>query len=62
MPVQYPFGNSLSAILAGGTVMFLLGIVDDTYGLSAKFKFFVQIGAALIAFLLGVQINFINLI
>ena len=58
---QYPFGNSLSAILAGGTVMFLLGIVDDTYGLSAKFKFFVQIGAALIAFLLGVQINFINL-
>jgi len=58
---QYPFGNSISAILAGGSIMFLLGIVDDTYGLSAKFKFFVQIGAALVAFLLGVQINFINL-
>lgn len=58
---EYPFGNSISAILAGGSIMFLLGIVDDTYGLSAKFKFFVQIGAALVAFLLGVQINFINL-
>ena len=58
---EYPFGNSISAILAGGTIMFLLGIVDDTYGLSAKFKFGVQIGAALVAFLLGVQINFINL-
>ncbi len=54
---SYPFGNSISAILVGGTIMFILGIVDDTYGLSAKFKFFVQIGAALVAFLLGVQIN-----
>ena len=55
----YPFGNSISAILVGGTIMFILGMVDDTYGLSAKFKFFVQIGAALIAFLLGVQIGYI---
>ena len=57
---EYPFGNSISAVLVGGTIMFLLGVVDDTYGLSAKFKFFVQIGAALVAFLLGVQINYIN--
>ncbi len=57
----YPFGNSISAILVGGTIMFILGIVDDTYGLSAKFKFVVQIGAALIAFLLGVQIEYANL-
>ena len=55
----YPFGNSISAILVGGTIMFILGMVDDTYGLSAKFKFFVQIGAALITFLLGVQINYV---
>jgi len=58
---EYPFGNSISAILVGGTIMFILGLVDDTYGLSAKFKFFVQIGAALVAFLLGVQINYANL-
>ena len=55
----YPFGNSISAILVGGTIMFILGMVDDTYGLSAKFKFFVQIGAALITFLLGVQISYV---
>ena len=55
----YPFGNSISAILVGGTIMFIMGMVDDTYGLSAKFKFFIQIGAALIAFLLGVQITHI---
>ena len=55
----YPFGNSISAILVGGTIMFILGMVDDTYGLSAKFKFFVQIGAALITFLLGVKIGYV---
>ncbi|MCQ2957855.1 MAG: undecaprenyl/decaprenyl-phosphate alpha-N-acetylglucosaminyl 1-phosphate transferase [Candidatus Gastranaerophilales bacterium] len=58
---SYPFGNSISAILVGGTIMFLLGVVDDTYGLSAKFKLIVQLGAALIAFLLGVQINYANI-
>ena len=57
----YPFGNSISAIFVGGTIMFLLGVVDDTYGLSAKFKLVVQLGAAIIAFLLGVQINFIDI-
>ena len=55
----YPFGNSISAILVGGTIMFILGMVDDTYGLSAKFKFFVQIGAALITFLLGIKIGYV---
>ena len=55
---KYPFGNSISAIFVGGTIMFILGLVDDMYGLSAKFKLFVQLGAALVAFLLGVQINF----
>ena len=53
----YPFGNSLSAVLVGGTIMFIMGMVDDTYGLSAKFKFIIQIGAALITYLLGVQIT-----
>lgn len=58
---EYPFGNSISAIFIGGTIMFILGLVDDTYGLSAKFKLFVQVGAALIAYLLGVQIAFANI-
>lgn len=54
---DYPYGNGLSGILVGGSIMFLLGLVDDLYDLSPKFKLVVQIGAALIAFLLGVKID-----
>jgi UDP-GlcNAc:undecaprenyl-phosphate GlcNAc-1-phosphate transferase len=56
---DYPKGNGLSGILIGGGLMFLLGLVDDIYNLSPKFKLFVQIGAALVAFLLGVKIEMI---
>lgn len=54
---DYPYGNGLSGILVGGSIMFLLGLVDDLYDLSPKFKLIVQVGAALIAFLLGVKIE-----
>jgi UDP-GlcNAc:undecaprenyl-phosphate/decaprenyl-phosphate GlcNAc-1-phosphate transferase len=54
---KYPHGNGLSGILVGGSLIFLLGLVDDLYNLSPKFKLFVQIGAALTAFLLGVKIE-----
>ena len=54
---NYPHGNGLSGILIGGSLMFLLGMVDDIYNLSPKFKLAVQIGAALVAFLLGVKIE-----
>jgi len=56
---DYPYGNGLSGILVGGSIMFLLGFVDDLYDLSPKFKLVVQIGAALIAYLLGVKIEII---
>lgn len=54
---DYPHGNGLSGILTGGSIMFLLGFVDDIYDLSPKFKLVIQSGAALIAFLLGVRID-----
>lgn len=54
---RYPYGNCLSGILIGGSLMFLLGLIDDIYSLSAKFKLVVQIGATLIAVLLGVKID-----
>jgi len=54
---DYPHGNGLSGILVGGSIMFLLGFVDDIYDLSPKFKLIVQIGAALVAYLLGVKIE-----
>ena len=53
----YPSGNLLSGILLGGSLMFLLGLVDDIYNLDAKFKLFLQVSIATLVYLLGVQIN-----
>lgn len=57
---DYPNGNCLSGIIIGGSLMFLLGLVDDLYDLPPGLKLFIQIGAALIAFLLGVKIDIIS--
>jgi len=58
----YPYGSLLSGILLGGSLMFLLGLVDDIYNLNAKFKLFLQIAIATLVYLLGVQINHIPFI
>lgn len=50
------------AIVTGAFIIILLGIFDDLYNLSAKVKFLVQIGTALlIVFWGGLQVEFINL-
>ena len=53
----YPYGSLLSGILLGGSLMFLLGLIDDIYNLKAKFKLLIQLAIATIVFLLGVQID-----
>ena len=53
----YPYGSLLSGILLGGSLMFLLGLVDDIYNLDAKFKLVIQLSIATIVYLLGVQID-----
>ena len=53
----YPSGNLMSGILLGGSLMFLLGLIDDIYNLNAKFKLFIQLSIATLVYLLGVQIN-----
>ena len=53
----YPKGYGLSAIITGGSLMFLMGLVDDIYGLGPKFKLFIQIAIATIVILLGVRIE-----
>ena len=50
----------LQGILIGATVIAVLGIADDIRSLPAKFKFVVQILAALCAVLHGVAIEVIN--
>lgn len=53
----YPYGSLLSGILLGGTLMFLLGLVDDIYNLPAKFKLLLQLLIATLVYLLGVRID-----
>lgn len=53
----YPYGKLLSGILLGGSLMFLLGLIDDVYGLGAKFKLLMQLSIATVVYLLGVQID-----
>ncbi|MBQ9688420.1 undecaprenyl/decaprenyl-phosphate alpha-N-acetylglucosaminyl 1-phosphate transferase, partial [bacterium] len=53
----YPYGSLLSGILIGGSLMFLLGLIDDIYNLNAKFKLFIQIAIATLVFLLGGRID-----
>ncbi len=53
----YPYGSLLSGILLGGSLMFLLGLVDDVYNLDAKFKLIIQLSIATIVYLLGVKID-----
>ncbi|HET9869038.1 MAG TPA: MraY family glycosyltransferase, partial [bacterium] len=47
------------ALVVGGTVMALLGLVDDLFSLSPGVKFLVQFAAAACLFLFGVHIKFI---
>ncbi|MCD7879345.1 MAG: undecaprenyl/decaprenyl-phosphate alpha-N-acetylglucosaminyl 1-phosphate transferase [Candidatus Gastranaerophilales bacterium] len=53
----YPYRSLLSGLLLGSSLMFLLGLVDDIYGLNAKFKFLIQITIAAIVYCLGVKIT-----
>lgn len=53
----YPYGKLLSGILLGSSLMFLLGLIDDIYGLNAKFKLVIQISIATIVFLLGISVS-----
>ncbi|OGS08560.1 MAG: hypothetical protein A2270_01835 [Elusimicrobia bacterium RIFOXYA12_FULL_51_18] len=62
---SFPTGTlrDLRVIMAGGAIMFALGLVDDLnkpHGLGVKTKFLIQFAAAFFAALYGVRINFIS--
>jgi len=58
---HHELGNALPGVLAGGAIMFALGLLDDLFNLSPYLKLVIQFLAALIAFVLGVQINTLDL-
>jgi len=54
--------NLISALLVGGTLIVLLGALDDKYDLNAKLKLLVQIGAAcIVVFGFGIKIDLLNI-
>lgn len=57
----YPKGVGLSGIIVGGSLMFLLGLIDDIFTLNAKFKLLIQILIATMVIFLGVRIDLIAL-
>lgn len=57
----YPKGVGLSGIIVGGSLMFLLGLIDDIFTLNAKFKLIIQVLIATMVILLGVRIDLIHL-
>lgn len=56
----FPADGPLRGILAGATICFLVGVVDDIKPLGAKVKLFGQIAAAVLAYILGVRIEFLS--
>lgn len=54
-------GSALPGVLAGGAIVFTLGLLDDLFTLSPYLKLVIQFVAALTAFGLGVQINNLDL-
>lgn len=53
----YPYGSLVSGLLLGGSLMFLLGLVDDVYNLNAKFKLLIQILIVTMVYCLGVKFD-----
>lgn len=60
MLVFLPFSTQLMGVIAGGTLIFLVGIIDDLRSLPAKVKLACQILCAFILFQFSVRINFIG--
>lgn len=56
----FPRTGPFMGLLIGAGLIFLLGIADDLKPLPAKFKFLVQIGAAVVAVYLGVRIEVLS--
>ena len=53
----YPYGSLVSGLLLGGSLMFLLGLIDDIYNLDAKFKLLIQILIVTMVYFLGVKFD-----
>ena len=55
-----PLTNPIRGMLLGGVIIVILGIFDDIYALPAMPKFLIQIVSALVAVLMGNQIDILS--
>lgn len=60
MLLVLPLDTRTWGVIAGGTLIFIVGVIDDLKGLSAKVKLLCQIVCALILFQFSVRIDFIS--
>ena len=60
MLIFLPYSTGLMGVIAGGTLMFLVGIIDDLKGMPAKVKLGFQVLCAVILFEFSVRIEFIS--
>lgn len=51
----------LVGLLAGGAIMFVIGLLDDVKGVRALYKLYAQIAAAVVAWALGFRMDVIDL-
>ncbi len=59
--ITFPLDTKIIGILAGGTFIFLVGIYDDIKNMSARTKFICQIIAAVIVYVTGTKIAFVQI-
>lgn len=60
MLIFLPLDTSSIGVIAGGTIIFIVGIIDDLKGMPAKVKLACQILCACILFQFSVRISFIS--
>jgi UDP-GlcNAc:undecaprenyl-phosphate GlcNAc-1-phosphate transferase len=54
--------NLIGALLTGGTIIVVMGALDDRFDLNAKLKFLIQIGAAcVVVFGFDIHMNIVNI-
>jgi UDP-GlcNAc:undecaprenyl-phosphate GlcNAc-1-phosphate transferase len=57
--LNFHFSLEMKAILSGGALIFVTGLIDDRYGLSAKVRLAIQLIATAILIYFGVRVTFI---
>ncbi|UCE87845.1 MAG: undecaprenyl/decaprenyl-phosphate alpha-N-acetylglucosaminyl 1-phosphate transferase [Deltaproteobacteria bacterium] len=61
VPVDFALGRELVGLVAGGSILIAVGIVDDRRGLSAGPKLGAQVAAAAVAIAFGYEIEYVRI-